>query len=184
VHKCILSANIGYFKNGVPPWVRGDAAHEEDFSLNHPKLIGAMLNFLYTGVILNDEQSVALGMGDYSERKRAFACEGRHEEMNLSLYARMFHLGCRFDIPLLRKKSISWFKDNVARGTFYLHDLVRATHIAFHTGSDTECQMRDRTFEALLKDIRSVASHDWIAQEIAKIPGLGMRLLVALAKTM
>lgn len=151
---------------GVLPWVRVDAAPEEDFTLNHPDLIGAMLNFLYTSVILNDEQSVSLGVGDYQRRKRAFACEDRPGEMNLSLYARMFHLGCRFDIPLLRKKSIAWFKDDIESGAFHWPDLVRATHIAYHTGSDAECQMRDRAFEALLKNIRSVASHEWTAREI------------------
>jgi hypothetical protein len=122
--------------------------------------------------------------GNYDERQRAFASEQRKGEMNLSLYARLFQLGCKFDVPLLRAKSIELFQNDADKRTLYYRDIMRAVHVAFHTGSDTESQMRDCTFNTLLTNIRKASEFDWVAEEIQNVPGLAIKLIVAMAKKM
>lgn len=139
---------------------------------------------MYTGSILNDEQRLALEAGLRDELEKAFLSGQRKYEIDLSFYARMFHIGCKYDIPLLRAKATASFIQDADKDVFFYRDLLRAVHIAFITGSDTESQMRECTFETLLKTISALSEYAWLPKEIEKIPGLAMKLITAMAKKM
>jgi hypothetical protein len=132
-----------------------DCQVDEDFSLDHPELIGAMLTLMYRGKMLTGEQWLSPEVKDnFDERKKAFETRARKDELNLSFYTRMFQLGCKYDVPLLRTRSIELLKEDVQWDSYYV-DMMKAVHIAFHTGSDAKREMRDCVFEALIDDMKS-----------------------------
>jgi hypothetical protein len=156
---------------------------EEDFSLDHPDLIGIMLKFMYTGTILSAEQTLAASQKKNAEqRKKAFASDGRENEFDLSLYSRLFSLGSKYDVPQLREATIRLFRRDAQHPHTQFTDAIRALHIAFYTGSDGESQMWDCAFEGLLKNIERAVMYEPAAKAIEQIPGLPMKLVVAMAK--
>jgi hypothetical protein len=158
-----------------------EAPTGEDYSLDYPELIECMLRFLYTGELLNDEQSLAVDApDDEAEIKRAFATDLRKAEWNVSHYARMYAVGCKYDVPLIRKEATFLFK-KYYKGTLWTEDVAMAMRVAFHTGSGMERGMQDALIDLLVERPIIVRDHACVQDAIEDSPGLAKRLVVAMA---
>ncbi|KAF1821439.1 uncharacterized protein K489DRAFT_248080 [Dissoconium aciculare CBS 342.82] len=201
VHKSVIGASSGYFRTLClsPDWKEaregviklehveaptdkdaGGARANEDFSSDHPNMVGSMLAFIYTGKILSDEQFLALERNDKKELQRTFWTKQRPTELYLSRYARMYALACKYDVVTLRDKALAGFKHNMSKDLSY-QDLAAALRISFNTGSEKECQMRDCVFGLLLEHIRGLSEYRWARDAIEGVPGLSMRLITTMA---
>jgi hypothetical protein len=140
-----------------------------------------MLRFVYTGQLLSDEQALAVETRtDEESMKREFATSLRPKEYYLSHYARMHAVGCRFDVPLIRSKTVTLFKKGIV-GAVYTEDVAMAIRVAYNTGSEIEHKMRDGLFNLLIHRPALIQKHVCVQDAIEETPSLARKLVVAMA---
>jgi hypothetical protein len=105
---------------------------------------------------------------------------GRSYEGPLSTHVRLFGIACKYDIPALRDQAIAAYKAFITLKTIDGADLAKAVLIAFATGSDVECQMRDCVFNTLILHVKSQGYRHDLTAAIEKSDGLALRLIIAL----
>ncbi|KAF1821440.1 uncharacterized protein K489DRAFT_381432 [Dissoconium aciculare CBS 342.82] len=197
VHKCIMSASSGYFKRlcSSTHWketkdgiitLEGvkDSDDQEDFTLDQPDMVEAMLQFIYTGSYRVKESAQGI-QPKIGEAPMPTISHTRATEHDFSSHARLFSIACKYDIPCLRDQAVAAYNASIIFTKVVLDtDLAKAILIAFGTGSDAECQMRDCVFNTLVSRVRSAMKSNIVVAAIEKSDGVALRLVKALVDQM
>jgi hypothetical protein len=90
----------------------------------------------------------------------------------------MYAMGSKCFVESLKSAAVAKYLQAFDKEGPDANDLAVAISIAFNTGSDGNCGIRDCVFESILEGGRELATHKAVKEAIATIDGLAFDLLV------